>query len=570
MKPLLAAAMSLLLTAATLTAQTRHHSNLPLKPRKGHNITGIVETDGRPVANTAVSDGYQITHTDKNGAYHLKSNKRNPNIFITPPPEYQPTTDNITPQHWAQLHADSATLERHDFNLRPIDNTRHAIILLADIHLANQRNDIDIFTGPYLDTIRTHVKRLQGQGYNVYTISLGDTSWDRYWYAHQFTVDSVLPLLRKAQYPTPLYTVMGNHDNDPHTPFGPDTDLKASLKYQRNFGPRYYSQNIGHIHYIFLDNIHYINTPTQTPGYPFLTTGRDYIEDFTPEQLDWLEKDLATISHDTPLVIAFHSPVFRNVTPETGKKLPRITPQIAIRTERHSTQRLLNLLKPYADVHLVNGHSHKQCLIRLPDTIQHLIEHNITGTCAAWWKTRATGLKNIAPDGKPAGFEILTADGNTIQWQHHNFEYPDSRQFHAWDVNALQRYFTTNPEAKALLNIYPQYTDYTDLPANSILISHWSHDPSGTLTATENGHPLQITPILTQNPLHTTAYIIRQTIWTNTPDDSHQRPRKFQLFLCQAQNPDTPVTIQYTDPFGHQTHQTINRPQPFIIDPLND
>ncbi len=71
--------------------------------------------------------------------------------------------------------------------------------------------------------------------------------------------------------------------------------------------PRYYSQNIGNVHYVFLDNIHYINDPAPAPTYTGINNKRNYKEDFTPEQLAWLRKDLANVSYDTPIIVAMYS-----------------------------------------------------------------------------------------------------------------------------------------------------------------------------------------------------------------------------------------------------------------------
>ena len=72
-------ALSVALTAA---AQSTFTSTLKAKAEKGANIYGTVECNGIPIAGVAVSDGYNIVKTDKNGVYNLTSEKRNGNIFI--------------------------------------------------------------------------------------------------------------------------------------------------------------------------------------------------------------------------------------------------------------------------------------------------------------------------------------------------------------------------------------------------------------------------------------------------------------------------------------------------------
>ena len=213
---------AVLLGSATLSAQSTYCSKLPVKPGKGVTVTGVVECDGKPVAGVKVSDGYEITKTDKKGAYYLKSKKQNPQVFITIPSGYEASREDAVPQFWADFTEPADKLERHDFKLNKVNQDKHAIIAITDVHLANQRNDVSIFSGPYLDVIREDVKSFNDQGIPVYTLNMGDSSWDIYWYAHNYTIGDFRNTLKEANYPTPMFTVMGNHDNDPATPEGPD------------------------------------------------------------------------------------------------------------------------------------------------------------------------------------------------------------------------------------------------------------------------------------------------------------------------------------------------------------
>lgn len=552
-------------------AQSTYKSNLPVKPAKGVTVAGTVECDGKPLSGVIVSDGYEVTKTDKKGAYYLKSKKQNPQVFITAPSGYEPVREDAVPQFWADFTLPADKYERHDFRLNKVDNKKHATILITDVHLANQRNDVEIFKTDYVDKIRNVVKEYEAQGIPVYTLNLGDASWDINWYGHDFKIDKFRKTLNDADYPTAVYSVMGNHDNDPHTPCDKNTDFNASLPYQKAMGPRYYSQNIGDVHYIFLDNIHYKNEPLDDEVYFGINSKRNYTEDFTPEQLEWLRKDLANVSYDTPLVIAMHGPIFRWKALGASKKWTEIAPGIMIRTEKKSTRELLDILKPYKNIHTVSGHSHKQCTVKLPADVMNLTEHNISGTCGAWWRTRATGLKNLCPDGTPAAFEVLDFKGPEITWTHKTFEYPDDRTFSAWDMNKVKKYFKNNEEVQTFRRLYPKWTDYSNLPDNYIYVNLWSWDPDGKLTITENGKELPIEMVIEENPLYTLSYPLRMSLWINDWNNSrYKNPAKFQLFRAQASTADAPVEISWTDNFGRQTKETLNRPAEFKLHQLND
>ncbi len=59
------AALVLMAAAPMAVAQSTFKSKLPVKPGKGVTVAGIVECDGKPVAGVKVSDGYDMTRTDK-------------------------------------------------------------------------------------------------------------------------------------------------------------------------------------------------------------------------------------------------------------------------------------------------------------------------------------------------------------------------------------------------------------------------------------------------------------------------------------------------------------------------
>lgn len=543
-----------ILSASVQTdAQSFYKSKLPVKPRKGVTVAGTVECDGRPVEGVAVSDGYEVTRTDRKGAYYLKSEKKNPQVFITVPSGYEALREGAVPQFWADFTEAPGIYERHDFRLSKVDQSRHAMILLTDMHLANQRNDVETFCGPYVDRLRLDVDSLKALGMPVYTMHLGDGAWDAYWYALDFPIGSLREALDKADYPTPFFNTMGNHDNDGATPNSPTTDMDAARPYMKAFGPRYYSFDIGGIHYVVLDNIEYKNEYKSKPKYPGISGSRNYNERVTEEQLDWLRKDLADIPKTTPIVIGMHCPMLR-WKGFAEKAVPRM--------DKKSVEQLLEIVEPFEEVHTVSGHSHRQVITRLEGPKKRM-DHNISGTSGAWWWTAAFGGKNLCPDGNPVGYELFFGDGDSLRWEHRTFEYSPDTQFWVWDMNKVKEYFANSGEYRAFRKYFPAWSDFSEVPANSVWIDLWAWDPEGTLKVTENGRELPVEPFLGENPMYNGTYPLQRTVWLNQYDEGWNKPKKTRLFRVQTATPDAPVTVTWTDPFGKSYTQTLKRPAKF-------
>ena len=91
----------------------------------------------------------------------------------------------------------------------------------------------------------------------VYTMNLGDLAHELYWYTYDFNLKDAVNTLLENRYPTLMYSVSGNHDNDGaiHTD---NTDRDAEHLYREVLGPEYYSMNIGGEHWIMMDDILYV------------------------------------------------------------------------------------------------------------------------------------------------------------------------------------------------------------------------------------------------------------------------------------------------------------------------
>lgn len=557
------AALALLAATPIVNAQSLYKSTLPLsvkKPAKGVTVAGTVECDSKPVAGVKVSDGYEVTKTDKKGCYYLKSKKQNPQLFISAPVGYEAWRDDVIPQYWADFTEAPDVFERHDFRLKKADYSKHAIMVLTDLHLANERNDVATFSGPYMDRIRKEIKDLETKGYSVFSFHLGDGSWDQYWYVNDFPISRLRETFNKVDYPTPLYNIMGNHDNNGGEVWeeGKNMDFEAAKPFMKAFGPRYYSFDAGKIHYVFLDNIVYKNEPTDKEKTEGIAGKRNFSEKITPEQFAWLRKDLADVSPETPIIVAMHCPLI---------KYKEATTEIEPRLSKESGDTLLQILAPYKEVHTITGHSHRQAITRVPG--KNVIDHNVTSASGSTWWTSAMGAKSIGTDGIPGGYEIFTIDGPEIKWRYSAWDYEPERQFMAFDMNKVKEYFANNGEYQAFKKMSPKATDYDKVPENTVYISVWAWDPEGKLRVTENGKELPVEMFMGENPAYSATAMLQRSIWLNKYNKK-AKMQKNRIFKVTASAADTPIEISWTDPFGIEFKETIIRPRPFSFADLKD
>lgn len=558
---------------AGVSAQSTFVSSLPAKAKKEATIYGVVECNGSPLEGVQVSDGYSIVTTDKKGVYNLVSEKRNGNVFITIPSGYQApvAAGDVVPQYWAHLTAEPTVAERHDFSLSAVDNDKHVIIAITDIHLSNQVDDIAQLTNNVMPRIREQVEKYRSQNIPVYTMCMGDSSFELFWYDYLFDIADFRTTMQKIAYPTPIFHTMGNHDNDGATPYDENTDFNAAEKYRQVFGPTYYSFNIGKVHYIMLDNLRYINEvrPNQKKG-KNIVGARNYDHLVTEEQMEWLRKDLAMIEDkSTPIVVGMHCPVYRH---KSEHKSPDLYSYFHNEEQKRTMPPALyfsEAFKDFEEVHYLSGHTHKlyttYCKLdtKYP-VIANTIDHNIGAICGAWWITAAHGGEHLSPDGAPAGFTVFPVDGKNIEWYYTSIDMGESKQFRTFDLNSVRDYYRTNGEMRVFLEVNPRRTDFANVKDNRVAIHIWDWAPDWKISVKENGKELDVEHRPMENPQYTVSYCIPKTVWRrNLVEDYYGPEKSAHMFHVTASAPDTTLEITVTDSFGRVYTEKMVRPKLF-------
>ena len=308
------------------------------------NVCGRVTCNRQPMAGVAVSDGISIVFTDRDGRYSIDSDKRDGSVFVITPSGYVARSiDGLRPGFWQPLYLAPELEEVHDFVLEKQDQSRYTVVFLADMHLSNDpaRDDLNRFRNEVMPVIRRQAAAATGA---VYTINLGDTTHDIYWGEFNFNETDALRLLQDLEYPTPMYSIMGNHDHDPSV-VGDDVDRRAAWRERDCWGPGQFSVNIGGDHWVFLDNIIYINVEGKGKKAPGVLGDRSYLNELTEDQMAWLEKDLALVDKDARVFICTHAPMLFS-----GRSSGLLMP-------RKQVQRIAELCSPATVIATISVHT---------------------------------------------------------------------------------------------------------------------------------------------------------------------------------------------------------------------
>ena len=325
-------------------------------------------SDETGIAGVMVSNGREVAVTGDDGSYELPA-YGDMNLFITKPAGYAaPMDEDLVPQF-----AFTSTKKRARPLCASAESRRPARCPAAiNFPLIEDDSDRENFeclvfgdAQPYFNMQVSYVRETAGRMLaardNSDTECLlfeGDVMGDDL---------SLYPRFKEiiSVGDTPQYYVAGNHDLD----FDAETDQHSFDTFRREWGPEYYSFDIGNVHFVVLDNVRYPCNGVDPHPFCAADARATYNGVITGRQLAWLANDLAGVPEDKLIVLNAHIP-FQTFTDNTAAK--------------HQTDNLADLVAVLGDrpVLGLSGHTHTTENILTGEYYEGWEENTGVGPCA--------------------------------------------------------------------------------------------------------------------------------------------------------------------------------------------
>jgi hypothetical protein len=217
----------------------------------------------------------------------------------------------------------------------------------------------------------------------------------------------------------PWYNVPGNHELNQLSP-----DDRWSLEtFKRHFGPTYYSFDYGQVHFVVIDDVHYLgkNSGRETPHPRGVGSYEGRIEG---DQLTWLANDLERVDAGKLVVLAMHIPLRSYEYP--GRAGLNVLGRDSLFRVIEGRERIL----------AVAGHMHvsEHHYLDADDGYHgtrplHL--HSLSAVSGSWWSGPADdrGIPTTwQRDGSPNGYYVMDVDGTEATMRFKAAGMPADRQ----------------------------------------------------------------------------------------------------------------------------------------------
>ncbi|CAB5079195.1 hypothetical protein D3OALGB2SA_177 [Olavius algarvensis associated proteobacterium Delta 3] len=202
-----------------------------------------------------------------------------------------------------------------------------------------------------------------------------------------------------------IYPAIGNHDLVAANPADgslPAKDPRAVFLARTGLEKTHYSFDAVGYHFVVLDSI-------QITGDQY-----KYHGNINREQIEWLKRDMANVSMNTPTVIITHIPL---LTAFYSASQSATSPAPINRVVANNID-VLNIIKDRNVILVLQGHLHVKEMIRWQGTT-FIVGGAI---CGKWWRGSWFGT--------PEGFNSITLTGDHVEWEYIDYGWQARRPKH--------------------------------------------------------------------------------------------------------------------------------------------
>ena len=362
--------------------------------QRGGTITGVVFADGngngvrdngeRGLQGVAVSDQNRVVATDSMGGFRLPS-EGGGIVFVSVPDGYR-----AVGTFWRGVADVSGSIA---FPLAPIGRVRDfTFVHASDTHIAPATVERTRRLRALADSLAPAFVLITGDLVRD-ALRVGETEATSYY--DLFTRE-------RAAFRTPVWTVPGNHENfgieRQQSHVSPTHPLYGRAMYHRYLGPDYYSFTHGGVHFVGLNTVD--------------IDDMWYFGHVDSLQLAWLERDLALVPADMPVVTFDHIPFLTTLDGLGGyRDTPPAPSLITVKGRtvfRHTVSNaadVLAVLRKHRHVLALGGHLHAA----------ERVAYEIEGLRTRFHLTAAVvAPSNVAGLRFPSGITLYTVRGGEI------------------------------------------------------------------------------------------------------------------------------------------------------------
>jgi len=378
------------------------------------NRNGVKDRNERGIPNVLVSNGRDVVKTNSHGKYELPAYD-GMTVFITKPAGYEVPVDKDNVPQFFYHHIPDGSPELRFGGLAPTGPLPEAVNfpLLNGKKKKNFKMIVIGDTQPYSNNEVGYVRDTLAKEFAVMdmenvegVIVEGDVLGDDLGLYPRFK-----EILSVAN--APQYYVPGNHDID----YDAQSDTNSFDTFKLEWGPTYYSFDIGDVHFVTLDNVQY-PCENYDGKHGFCDESATYNGVVNAQQMEWLKNDLALVPKDKLVVLSMHIPIISFVDPFSNQhqtdnagdiyKLLAGRPALALSGHTHTLE------------HFEPGEGERSGIPGL-DIPPSPFPQIITGAgCGSWWSG------DFDEDGVPMSYQRLGAKRGYMVFEFNGNTYKDN------------------------------------------------------------------------------------------------------------------------------------------------